>query len=91
MKIKKRKPLKQKELSIEEIENKKSRFQEIIKEEIDQKELRTTGQKILFNVKDIIIEARKNKLSYQRISEKIEEIYNYKISPQTIGIFIKQQ
>lgn len=91
MKKTKNKIVKQKDLTLEDIESKKKEFEETIKEEMSHKQLRTTAQQILFNTKEIILEARKNKLSYQRISEKIEQIYNYKISSQTIRIFVKKE
>ena len=89
--MKKRKRITQKDLSEDEIENKKSQFQEAIKKELEQKDIKTTAQKILYATKDIVLEARKNKISYEKIAENIKKVYNYKISTQTIRIFVKKQ
>ena len=89
--MKKRKRITQKDLSEDEIENKKSQFQEAIKKELEQKDIKTTAQKILYGTKDIVLEARKNKISYEKIAENIQKVYNYKISTQTIRMFVKKQ
>lgn len=81
---------KNKKLDLSDIDTKIQTLVNNTEKAIQEKDSKTPIQILLNKSKDTIIKARKNKISYLKISELIEEIFEYKISPQTISKFLEK-
>jgi len=77
-----------KALDLTDLDSKILVLQEKTKELIENRGMQTPTQKLLFSAKAIILDARKNRVSYTKIGELIYETFDYKISPQTIKKYI---
>ena len=70
-------------------DKKKELFKSKIQKEI-QSGKQTPIQILLDSIKDEIIQARENKISYKKLSILIEDVYKTKISEQTIRKFVQK-
>lgn len=78
-----------KELSVEEIEEKKAQLKEGLNKAIEkQKRGRTSPAKeFLTQVQDLVKDSLDKGVSYRALSREIEKVYNFKITEQTIRAF----
>ena len=75
--------------TVEEVLAKKKLLEEgfsKLKEEINL----SPTQLFLMQIKDLLTIAIKDKISYRKIAIKIEEVYDYKISEQSLRTFVKK-
>ena len=73
----------------EEIKNKKKLLEEGFKQLKTEVSLSPT-QLFLGQIKDLLEVAIKDKISYRKIAIKIEEVYGYRVSEQSLRTFVKK-
>ena len=82
-----------KRLSEEEIERGKQELEKKINEYAEiAKGKRRVGQTtlLLVQIKDMIEKAIRSGMSYQMLAEQISDVYNYKVTTQAIGTFVRE-
>ena len=76
-------------LTDEQIEQKKLELEARFKKSIEEKKQgrKSPAKKFLIQIEELVRTAIKNELSYRQIAKDIKDIYNFKISEQTIRSF----
>jgi len=77
------------ELTEKQINSKKEKFEERINSSIEAKKAGKTNptKKFLMEIKSLLKKAIENGVGYKQIAKDILEVYNFKVSEQTIRTF----